>query len=104
MRKNRFKFTEKTQSKKGIATLAAAVVLLIAYIVVFTMAFRSYGTLSPYVGCVGIFAILATIVLVVTSIQSIRDENSYQLIPHLALIFTILEGICWIGTFVVGMR
>ncbi|MBE5889938.1 MAG: hypothetical protein E7282_03100 [Lachnospiraceae bacterium] len=103
-KKNRFKFTEKTQSKKGIVALCVAGVLLLLYIIMIYLAYRAKGQLSTYYGSVGILAILILLVNLVVSFQSTREENSFQLIPHIALIATILAGVCWIGTFVLGMR
>lgn len=103
-RPNHFKFTERTQSKKGIISLIVASVLLIVYIVFVVLAYRSYGELSTYFGSVGILAVLLTIVNLVFAVQSVREENSYKLIPHLAMIVTLLEALCWIGTYILGMR
>ena len=101
-RRNRFKFTEKTQSRKGIITLCVGSGLLILYIVFFELAFHNGGTLSTYFGSVGILALLATIVNFVFVIQSMREENSYQAIPRISLFVTILEAICWFGTYYIG--
>lgn len=102
-RKNRFKFTEKTQSRKGIAALVLAAVLLILYGIMVFLAYRSNGTLSPYYGSVGILAICFVIANMVLSIQSTMEENSFQLIPHMALILTVIAAICWIGTLIIGL-
>lgn len=103
-RKNHFKFTEKTQSKRGIISLCVAGVLLVIYIIFVALAYKSYGELSMYFGSVGLLAILVTVVNLVTSFLSIREENSYKLIPHIAMLVTLIDALCWIGTLVIGIR
>ena len=103
-RRNRFKFTGKRQSIKGIIALSVAVILLVLYLIFFSLAYKSYGGLSAYYGSVGILAIIFTIVNLVITIQSMCEENSYQLIPRCALGFTILEALLWVGTLILGLR
>jgi len=102
-RRNHFKFTEKTQSIKGVIALCVAAVLLIVYLVLFGMAYKSYGQLTAYHGSVGVFAIVVTLINLIFVIQSMREENSYQLIPRCALGVTLLEGVLWIFTFAIGV-
>ncbi len=100
--RRRFKFTEKTQSKKGIAASIVAFVLLVIYIVFIALAYQAKGTLSAYFGSVGVLAILVTIYNFVIVIQGMKEENSFQFFPRLALGLTILESIFWIGTYIIG--
>ena len=53
-KRNRYKFTEKKQSKRGIAALVVAILIEIVYIVFLNAAFRGDGTLSMYYGSAGI--------------------------------------------------
>lgn len=101
-RRNRYKFTEKTHSKKGIAAFAAALVILALYIGFLTLAFYGNGNLSAYYGSAGVLAMLGAVATVVLSIQSMREEDSFQLFPRLSLIVSILASVCWIGTYIMG--
>ena len=47
-KRNRYKFTEKKQSKKGIAALVVAILIEIIYIVFLNTAIRTNGGLSMY--------------------------------------------------------
>ena len=49
-KRNRYKFTEKKQSKRGIAALVVAILIEIVYIVFLNAAFRGEGNLSMYYG------------------------------------------------------
>lgn len=100
--RRRFKFTEKTQSKKGIIASAVAFALLVLYIVFIALAYQSVGTLSAYFGSVGVLAILITIYNLIIVVESLKEENSFQLFPRLALGLTILESALWIGTYIIG--
>ena len=53
-KRNRYKFTEKKQSKRGIAALVVAILIEIVYIVFLNAAFRGDGNLSMYYGSAGI--------------------------------------------------
>lgn len=101
-RRERFKFTEKTHSKKGIISLAVAGVFLVCYIVFLVFAFRRDGTLSAYYGSAGVLLMLLSVLNLVFSIQSLFEEDSFQLFPRLSLVISLLAAICWIGTYVMG--
>lgn len=101
-RRNRFKFTEKKHSTKGIITLGVALILLILFIIFIAKAFQSEGQLSMYFGSAGVFAMIASLIAFVFSIQSIREENSFQFFPRMAFGFSFINLICWIGTYVFG--
>lgn len=101
-RRNRFKFTEKKHSKKGIITLILSGILLILHLVFIHLAFKSEGTLSMYFGSAGVFATLCSIVVFVFSVQSTREEDSFSLFPRLSFGVSILNLVCWIGTYVNG--
>ncbi len=101
-RRNRYKFTEKTHSKKGIAAFVVAILLVALYIGIVMSAFHGNGNLSTYHGSIGVLAMFVSIVTIVLSIQSMREEDSFQLFPRLALVASILAAVSWIGTYVMG--
>ncbi len=101
-RRERFKFTEKTHSKKGIISLIAAGVLLVCYFVFVALAFQRNGALSAYYGSAGVFAMLFSVVNLVFAIQSMFEEDSFQLFPRLSFAVSLLALICWIATYAVG--
>lgn len=101
-RRNRFKFTEKVHSKKGIAALVIAGFCLIMLVVILTMAFKNAGELSLYYGSAGVFLTLVSIVAFILAIQSTKEENSFMLFPRLATAFSGISCVCWIGLYVLG--
>lgn len=101
-RRNRYKFTEKTHSKKGIATLVIAALLIAIYIIFVLTAYYEPNGLSAYHGSIGVFAIFVSIVAIVLSIQSMQEEDSFQLFPRISLVASILAAVSWIGTYVMG--
>ena len=98
----RFQFTEKTHSKKGMLALALAAAILAVYVVFLFLAYRGAGTLSAYYGSAGIFALLGTFVALVLSIQSMREENSFHFFPGAALGVSLIDLLCWAGTYAYG--
>ena len=76
-----YKFTEKTHSKRGIVATILALVLLVLYLVILELAFRANGGLSAYYGSIGVLAMLASVVVVVVAAGSLREEDSFRLLP-----------------------
>lgn len=101
-RRERFKFTEKTHSKRGIVSLIAAGLLLVCYMVFVALAFRADGTLSAYYGSAGVLAMLLSAADVLSAVRSLFEEDSFQLFPRLATAVSLLALVCWTGTYVMG--
>ena len=85
-RRGNYKFTEKTQSKRGIAgfVIAAISIGILAYVV-----WNSYshdGAGSMYLGSAGVTSMILTIVAVVLSVMSLKEEDSFKLFPYLGTI------------------
>lgn len=101
-RRNRYKFTEKKQSKKGIAALIVALVSEIVYIVFLNAAYRGYGNLSMYFGSAGILMLGISLADFGFAIRSLFDEDSFMTFPRLAVFFSLIALISWGGTYVMG--
>lgn len=102
-RRKRFKFTERSHSKKGMIACLLSVAILIVYGVIVTQAFRTKGTLSAYYGSAGISLLVLSIGMVILSVQSLTEEDSYPLFPRLSLVTSILAVVCWGGTYALGL-
>lgn len=102
-RRNRFKFTEKKHSKKGILATVLGVGLIAVYITFVILAFRQNGGLSMYYGSAGVLAIFGVVLDLVLAIQSLREENSFPLFPRLALIVAVIAAAGWFGTYAMGI-
>ena len=102
MRKRRrgyrkYKFTEKTLSKRGITALVLALLSLVSFVVMVVLAFRSAGNLSIYIAC---FAALAAVIL---AIISLKEENSFRSIPYAATFLSIFSLLIWIAVYAGGI-
>jgi|UniRef100_UPI00402524A1 uncharacterized YccA/Bax inhibitor family protein len=97
-----YKFTEKTHSKRGIVATVLALALLVLYLVILELAFRANGGLSAYYGSIGVLAMLASVVVIVVAAGSFREEDSFRLFPRLGLFLSVVNIVCWVGTYVMG--
>ena len=101
-RRNHYKFTEKTHSRKGIGAMILAILLLAGYIGVIGLSFKCGGNRSPYFGTVGVSALILAVVSLVLAIQSMMEEDSFKSFPRVALGLSVLAIISWGGTYVIG--
>ena len=101
-RRRGYKFTEKKHSRQGILATVLALALLVWYLVFLKLAFQGGGSLSAYYGSAGVVARIATFVVLVIAAKSLREEDSFQLFPRLGLGLTLLDMVCWIGTYIWG--
>lgn len=101
-RRNRFKFTEKKQSKKGIAAFSLAAVCEIFYGVFVYYSYKENGNLSMYFGSAGILIFAVAFVAFVLSMRSLFEEDSFKTFPRLAIIMSLIALLSWGGTYVRG--
>lgn len=101
-RRRNYKFTEKTQSKRGILALSLAVVSLAVLVAVVMNSFWHQGNGSMYLGSAGVAAMLLGIVAFIIAVGSLREENSFKLFPYLATIGSFMAAGAWIALYVVG--
>ena len=97
-KRNRYKFTEKKQSKRGIAALVVAILIEIVYIVFLNAAFRGDGNLSMY----GILMLGISLADFGFAIRSLFDEESFMTFPRLAVFFALIAVLSWGGTYAAG--
>ena len=77
-KRNRYKFTEKKQSKRGIAALVVAILIEIVYIVFLNAAFRGDGNLSMYYGSDGKLKLGISLAEYRNEIRRHYDEESIK--------------------------
>ena len=75
-KRNRYKFTEKKQSKRG--------------------------NLSMYYGSAGILMLGISLADFGFAIRSLFDEESFMTFPRLAVFFALIAVLSWGGTYAVG--
>lgn len=105
MRKKRqkYKFTEKTLSKRGLMALGLALASLAALGIMIFLAFKSAGNLSVYIACYGILAMIAAVVGLVLAILSLREEDTFRSVPWGALALSLLAILSWGGVYIGGI-
>ena len=102
--KRAYKFTEKTQSPRGIAAFLLALLSLGVFAAVVTESFRSRGEGSMYLGSAGVASMLVAGVALILALKSLGEENSFKLFPYLATVFSFLAAGIWIALYVVGFQ
>ena len=101
-RRRGYKFTEKTQSKRGMIALMLAVLSLVVLVMVIANSFMHQGNGSMYLGSAGVASMLLGIVAFVIAAKSLEEENSFKLFPYLATFSSFLVTGLWIALYVVG--
>lgn len=101
-RRRNYKFTEKKQSKRGIASLVLAVLSIVVFVAVTMNSFQHRGEGSMYLGSAGVSSMLLSVVALVLAIRSLAEENSFKLFPYLATVCSFLSAGVWVALYVVG--
>lgn len=97
-----YKFTEKTQSKRGMGALGLSGISLAVLVAVTVNSFWHQGNGSMYLGSAGVAAMLLGIVAMVIAVKSLKEENSFKLFPYLATLCSFLATGAWVTLYVVG--
>ena len=87
--KRGYKFTDKKQSKRGIAAWILSVISLGGLIAVIACSFQDGGNGSMYLGSAGVSSMFVGVIALFNAIVSLREENSYRFFPYLATVC------CW---------
>lgn len=102
-RRGNYKFTEKTQSRRGIVSFLLAVLSLVVLVTVIVNSFQNRGAGSMYLGSAGVASLLVGIVAVVLAVGSLREENSFKLFPYLGTVCSFLATGIWVVLYAVGI-
>lgn len=101
-RHSNYKFTEKKQSKRGIAAFCIALVSIGIFAYVVWNSYLHDGAGSMYLGSAGVASMLLSIVAFVLAVLSLKEEDSFKLFPYLGVICSFLAMGTWIGLYVTG--
>lgn len=102
-RRRSYKFTEKKQSKRGIAAFVLAVISLAVFAFVVADSYHNRGGGSMYLGSAGVASMIIGMVSFVLALKSLREENSFKLFPYMATVTSFLSTGIWIALYVVGI-
>lgn len=97
-----YKFTDKTQSKRGILAFVLAAISIIVLVLVIVASFQSRGDGTMYLGSAGVSSMLLSVVAFVVAIMSLGEENSYKFFPYLSTVLSFLVMGIWVALYVVG--
>ena len=98
-----YKFTKKKHSFRGLVAFGLACVILMIYGIFIYLSYKDGGNLSVYYGGVGVLVMLSSVVALVIAILSLKEENSFQLFPRIAVSLSGLSVFCWWGTYILGV-
>ena len=101
-RRNNFKFTEKTHSKRGIVSICVSSVMILLYIAFIFLSSVGRGNLSAYYGSVGVMAMLVSVVSLVLSIMGLKEEDSFKILSRIGLYGSAIAVLLWLGTYIFG--
>lgn len=101
-KRGNYKFTEKKQSKRGIAGFAIAALSIGIFIYVVWNSYTHDGAGSMYLGSAGVASMILSVVAFVLAVMSLQEENSFKLFPGLAVISSVLALVTWVGLYVIG--
>ena len=102
-RRGNYKFTEKKQSKRGIAGFLIAAVSIGIFSYVVWNSYTHEGAGSMYLGSAGVASMLLSIVATVLSVKSLKEENSFKLFPYMGTVCSVLALLTWILLYVTGI-
>lgn len=93
-RKYGYKFTEKTQSKKGIVAFFLAVLSIAIFIYVIVNSFHHGGNGSMYLGSAGVSSMLVALVAVVLAVMSLGRRSLLSCFHICRLCCRFLQPVC----------
>ena len=102
-RRGNYKFTEKKQSKRGIAGFFIAAVSIGIFAYVIWNSYSHEGAGSMYLGSAGVSSMLLAMVAVALSVMSLKEENSFKLFPYLGTFCSVLALGTWIALYIMGI-
>lgn len=90
-----YKFTKKKHSFRGLIAFGLACVILMIYGIFIYLSYKDGGNLSAYYGGAGVLVMLASVVTLIIAILSLKEENSFQLFPRMAVGLSGISIFCW---------
>lgn len=103
MAKRRIQFTEKTRSKRAMVATLLSGGSLFGLCMCLGISAQSAGTSSAYIGSAGIFLFLISLAGLVVSILSLREENSFPVLPRFSCFLSVVTCASWIGLYAWGL-
>lgn len=98
-----YKFTEKTHSTRGIVSIVFAILSLLSCGGMIWYSYSSGGNAGIYIGSAGIFGFFVAVISVILSISSIREPETFRIIPYVSLGCSLAVAAMWIALYIGGI-
>lgn len=98
----KFRFTEKTRSRRAVLAILLAALGLGGFAALIYLAVVRRGSLSAYIGALGLFLLLISVLAFFVAVGAVREENSFQTMPRIALILSASASVLWILLYAWG--
>lgn len=101
-RRNSYKFTKKTHSKRGIRSCVLSVgsIVVMGYLILDS--FGHGGAGNVYLGSAGFLMMVLSLVAFIWALKSLREEDSFKGIPVAATILSLLATGAWGTLYAAG--
>lgn len=101
-KRNNFKFTKKTRSKRGIRSCVLSVASIAVMGYMFFDSFSHGGNGSVYLGSAGFLMMILSAVAFTWAVKSLGEEDSFKGIPVAAAILSFLATGAWGTIYAAG--
>lgn len=101
-RANRLQFTEKKHSRRALFGLLLAAASLLGLLLLVIISAGKHGECSAYIGSGGILFLLLGLASLFLTVPTLRDENSFPLLPRIGSLLSFLSCLIWAGIYVWG--
>ena len=98
-----YKFTEKTHSGRGIFAMILAILSITGFGVMAWFSFLERGNAGIYIGSAGVFGFLMSVAALATAVGSVREPETFRVIPYTSLVLSIVSVGIWIAVYVGGI-
>ena len=98
-----YKFTDKKHTRQGMVSVATGVVSMFLLVITLTMAYRSSGNGSAWMGLWGALGLLSTVLGILLAVKGFQEEDVYYLFSQIGVVLNGLFFILWVLIFILGM-
>ncbi len=97
-----YKFTEKKQSRRGMAALAFAFAPLLLFFYTVSVSYMRGGQAPEWVGCIGVGAVIVSLLTLRVSVGEARKEKVIKKTPVMGAVLSSLMLAGWIAVYIIG--
>ncbi len=102
-RKVKYKFTEKKHSIRGIVSMLVSIFTMAGFAMMVENSVAHQGQGSVYLGVGGMFCMVAALVALFFSIEAVREEDTFRILPGVGLFISILASVLWVGIYAISI-